>query len=234
VTPSTNQRLSIAQVFADHGAENPCLSNHGTVYRFSWKLTPNQYSHGVKCNAEALPIRDDYEFDVSFWHPPCGGASPMSDTGNGSRDDWDDYIPLAREKAPEISKHYIIENKPRDSLNPEVVLDGHMFNLGIEYERGFETSFPVEQPRKQNKLADTSPFFYTEWSPGEWASVKGSSTEFGHEHLAKNTIPAAYLNYLMRYYYRAVDDEERSDYSEYDKEMDARRAREENTQLGEW
>lgn len=109
-----------------------------------------------------------------------------------------------------------------------------MFNLGIEYKRAFETSFEVEQPPRQNKLAETSSFFYSEWAHGEWAAVKGSETYFSKEHLAKNTIPAAYLDYLMRYYYRAVDDEDRPDYSEYDKEMDAKRNAEVNHSISEF
>lgn len=223
--------MDILHVFADKGAENPALSRYGDVLRFSINAEPNDYSEAVKADARKLPIADDATFDIGWFHPPCGGVSPMSDTGEGSREDWPDLIPVARDIARKHCDEWVIENKPRESLDAEVVLDGHMFELGIEYKRAFETSFPVGQPWQQDRIAETSPFYYTEWSRGEWAAVKGSSTEFSKQHLAKNTIPTAYIDHVMRHYYRAVDAEERPDYSEYDAEMDAQRAQAANTQL---
>jgi len=159
----------------------------------------------------------------------------MSDTGQGNREEWPDLIPLSRNIATQHCDEWIIENKPRESLDAEVTLTGYMFQLGIEYERAFETSYPVEQPPRQDKLAETSPFYYSEWSKGEWASVKGTDKEIASKaHIAKNTIPSAYLEYLLRYYYRAVDGEERPDYSEYDKEMDKKRSQEANSALGDF
>jgi hypothetical protein len=223
--------LRILHCFADTGAENPCLDRHGDVLRVGLDVTPNDYSDGVQADARHLPFHDTAQFDLGVFHPPCGGVSPMSDTGEGSRDDWPDLIPTAREVARQHCDHWIIENKPRESLDAEVVLDGHMFQLGIEYKRAFETSFPVEQPPQQNRLAETSPFYYTEKPHGWWASVKGSSTAFTKQHLAKNTIPSAYLDYLLRHYYKAVETGELADYSEYDKEMDTRRSKATNESL---
>jgi len=222
----------ILHVFADVGAEDPCLSRYGDVYRFTLNAEANDYSSVVQCDANQIPIQETITFDLGVFHPVCAGVSPMSDTGSGSREDWPDQIPLAREIAQQYCDHWIIENKPRDSLDTEVVLDGHMFNLGIEYERGFETSFPVEQPPQQSKLAETSTFFYTEWSKGEWGSVKGTDMEIADkQHIAKDAIPAQYIDYIMRFYHRAVDTEDRPDYSEYDKEMDAKRAKQQKETL---
>lgn len=233
MTPDTP--LRILHVFADKGAENPTLSNYGNVYRFSINISPNDYSEAVQCDANHLPIQNDTTFDLGWFHPPCGGVSPLSDTYSGSRDDWPDLIPLSREIANQHCDHWVIENKPRDSLDETVRLDGHMFNLGIEYERAFETSFPADQPPKQAKVAETSPFYYTEWSKGEWASVKGTDMEIADkQHIAKNTIPSAYIDYIMRYYARAADNEDRPDYSEYDKERETERRSEENHELAGW
>jgi len=223
--------MKVFQVFADQGAENPTLSNYGDIYRFSLNMEANQWSQGVQCNAEALPIKPDVSFDIGWFHPPCGGVSPMSDTGSGSRDDWPDYVPLAREIAEQHCDEWVIENKPRDSLDAEVVLDGHMFNLGIEYKRAFETSFPVEQPPQQSQLAETSPFYYSEKPHGWWAGVKGSSTEFSKAHLAKNTIPAAYIDYIMRHHAEAVASEDLPCYDEYNKDMETQRRETSNNSL---
>ena len=224
--------LSILQVFADRGAENPTLSNYGKVTRLSINIEPNEYSDAVQCDANHLPLQPDAQFDIGWFHPPCGGASIMSETGDGSRDDWPDLIPLSREIADQHCNHHVIENIPRESLNEEVILTGHMFELGIKQERGFETSFRIEQPPRQKQLAETSPFFYTEKPHGWWAGVKGSSTEFPKAHLAKNTIPAAYINYIMRHHAKAVNTEDLPDYSNYNSEMEAKRRQTDNASLG--
>jgi len=224
--------MRILQVFADQGAENPTLSNYGDILRLSIDIENNQWSDAVQCDANHLPLQEDAQFDLGWFHPPCGGVSPMSDTHGGNSDDWPDLIPLSREIAEQHCKHWVIENKPRESINEEVILDGHMFELGIEYARAFETSFSVEQPAKQNKLVETSPFFYTEKPDGWWAGVKGSSTEFATKHLAKNTIPAAYIDYIMRHHALVVaDGDELRDYSNYNTEMENRRREGENSSL---
>lgn len=226
--------MRILQCFADTGAETPCLDRHGDVLRVGLDVTPNEFSEGVQADARSLPFTDSVQFDLGFFHPPCGGVSPMSDTGSGSRDDWPDLIPVARNIAQQHCDHWVIENKPRESLDADVILDGHMFNLGIEYKRAFETSFPVEQPPQQKRLAETSPFYYSEKPKGWWASVKGSSMDFPRQHLAKNTIPSAYLEYILRHYYMAVETGELADYTGYDKRMDAKRSRRTNQQLDEF
>jgi len=224
--------MRILHAFADSGAEDPALSRYGDVVRLTINAEANDYSDVIQADATEPPFAEDVTFDLGIGHPPCGGVSPMSDTGEGSRDDWPDLVPECRELFEQYCAHYIIENKPRDSLNNPVILDGHMFQLGIEYKRAFETTFPVEQPPQQSKIAETSPFYYSEWSKGEWAAVKGTDIDIASkDHIAKNTIPAVYLDYLMKHYFRAVDSEDRPDYSEYDKEMDTQRSQEENSQL---
>jgi len=224
--------MKILHAFADVGAEDPALDRYGDVIRVTINPQQNDYSDVIGGDVTKLPIKDDVQYDLGWFHPPCGGVSPMSDTHDGNRNEWPDLIPETREAAKKHCDHWVIENKPRESLNETVRLDGHMFNLGIKYERAFETSFSVEQPPKQSKLAKTSTFFYTEWSKGEWAAVKGTDVDIADkEHIAKNTIPAAYIDYIMRHHARAVDTEDRPDYSNYNEEMDAKRAKEANAQL---
>jgi len=228
--------MQILHCFADRGAENPCLSRYGTVTRVGIDPCSNDYSQALKADARLLPFSQETEFDLGVFHPPCTRWSDMPD----SADDAPNLIPVARDVAQTYCKHWIIENKPKAPLRNPVVLDGHMFNLGIAWERAFETSFDVEQPRQQDRLTETSPFFYSNRSAEWWASVKGSSVEFPKEHLAKNTIPAAYLDYLLRWYAKADDSVnrdgyvDRDKYDNYDKEMDTRRAKEQNVQLCEF
>ena len=229
--------MRILQVFADIGAENPALSRYGDITRVSRDIQPNEWSKGIEADIkdiDTFPIESGKTFDIGWFHPPCGGVSPMSDTGSGSRDEWPDLIPLSREIAYEYCDHYVIENKPRESLNTEVTLDGHMFELGIEYKRAFETSFPVEQPAIQNKIADTSPFYYSEKSHVWWVGVKGTDSTFGKQHIAKNTIPATYIDYIMRHYGEYTSSNDKPDYSNYNRKMDTKRAKSENASLGEY
>ena len=230
----TTDQLKILHVFADQGAENPTLSNYGDILRISLNAQPNKWSDAIQADANHLPLSEDAQFDIGWFHPPCGGVSPMSDTGSGSREDWPDLIPLSREIAHAHCDHWVIENKPRESLDAEVTLDGHMFELGIKYERAFETSFNIKQPRKQNKLAETSPFYHSEKADGWWAAVKGSSTEFTKEHLAKNTIPAAYINYIMRHYAIARNTRNLPNYDDYDNRLKNRKRADENSKLDVW
>jgi len=111
-----------------------------------------------------------------------------------------------------------------------------MFGLPIEYERAFETSFPVDQPPHYRTFnqADGQPFFYTEYSQEWWATAKGYSPNYSAKHLSRNAVPRPALEYLLRAWIQATDTEDRPDYSEYGKEMNAKRAKERNTQLTEY
>jgi hypothetical protein len=156
---------------------------------------------------------------------------PSADTENAPN-----LIPLAREIAQQHCTDYIIENKPRAPLNNQVNLSGDMFGLPVDYKRAFETSFPLEQPPQQQRFSDSpgQPFFYTEYSKEWWASAKGYSPNYSAKHLSRNAVPRVYLEYILRHWIEATDTEDRPDYSEYGKEMDAKRAKEANTQLTQY
>ena len=224
--------MRILHCFADTGAEADTLQHYGNVVRVGIDAEPNATSQAIQADVHKLPFQPK-QFDLGWFHPPCGFVSPMSDTGNGSRKDWDNLIPLAREQARRYCKHWVIENKPSEYINPTVELTGHMFGLGIEYERAFECSFPVDQPARQSKLAESTPFFYSEKSKGWWMGQKGCSGEYSKEHVAKNTIPSAYINHIMAGYSEHVNATEQ-DYSEYDKRMQTQRRESENAELEQY
>lgn len=229
--------MRILHCFADRGVEADTLSNFGDVVRVGIDAKASDTSDAIKADAKELPFRDDVTFDLGVFHPPCTKWSSMP---SADRDNAENLIPLARDIAYCYCDHWIIENKPGAPLDDPVLLDGHMFGLPIEYERGFETSFHVDQPPKQSKLAETSPFFYSNRSREWWAAVKGCRCEYPKQHIAKNTIPAAYLNYLMQHYAKADDTVnregyvDREKYEDYDREMDTRRAKERNESLEAW
>ncbi len=229
--------MRILHAFADDGVESEALSDYGEVVQVGLDPTDKNASTPIKADATDLPFAEN-SFDLGLFHPPCGFVSPLSDTKGGSREDWPNLIPDARREAKRVCDHYIIENKKeaRSEMRDPIVLDGGMFGLPIDYKRAFETSFTVEQPPQQRTFGETetSPFFSSERSKLWWATAKGYTTAYQKGHLAKNCVPRPYLQYLMQAYAQAIDKGQRADYSEYDKEMDTRRAKKANTTLGKF
>lgn len=136
--------------------------------------------------------------------PKC---TPWSDMPNVDPDDHENQIPRARELCQEIADHYILENKPRAPLRDPVTLTGQMFGLPIKYERAFETSFRVRAPPRERTLGEktVSPYFYTDRSAAWWKSIKGYHGDYPKEHLAKNALPAVYVDCLVRSWLRATN-----------------------------
>jgi len=232
---SENQTPAVAHLFADCGTEAEALSTYGNVFRFTLDPRPNEFDEAALQMdlGDAMPAGD---YDLAVLHPPCTKWSDMPDV---NPQDHPDLIARAREIGETIADHYVIENKPKAwddrDASPSVVLDGRMFGLPIKYERAFECSFTVEQPPRQSRLtesAETSPFFYSERTPEWWASVKGLRGDYPKEHVAKNALPMAYVDHLMRSWLAATGRADGvADYSDYDAEMNAKRAREANHDL---
>lgn len=225
---------TIAHLFADYGTEAEALSTYGDVHRYTLEPHDSPFCEAT-VQMDLVAETPDIEADLVVAHPPCTRWSDMPDV---DPEDHPDLIPRARELAEEIGEHYVIENKPAAPLETPTVLEGRMFGLPIKYERAFETSFPVPQPPRNARLtesAETSPFFYSERSPAWWASVKGLRGDYPKEHVAKNALPMAYVDHLARAWLAATGRAEGvADYSDYDAEMDAQRAREANQALADF
>lgn len=147
-----------------------------------------------------------------------------------------DLIPEARRIGQRYALDYVIKNKPAAPLQDAVVLEGRMFGFPIKYARAFETSFPLNQPPRNarlGKLVETSPFFSSERSTAWWRAAKGEiSGNYQKEHLVKNSLPLPYVHHLVRAWLDATAESESvRDYSDYDEEMDVKRAQEDNAQL---
>jgi len=227
----SNDTPTIAHLFADHGAEAEALSTFGHVFRFSLDPRPNPFDE----RAYQIDLEETMpagQYDLAVLHPPCTRWSDMPDV---DPDDHPDLIARARDIGEAIAEDYVIENKPAAPLESPTVLEGRMFGLPIKYERAFETSFPVEQPPRNARLtqsAETSPFFYSERTPQWWASVKGLRGDYPKEHVAKNALPLAYVDHIGRSWLAATGESQGvADYSDYDAEMDVRRAQESNQTL---
>lgn len=196
----------IYHLFADHGVESEALARYGTVYRYTIEPRSNT-AVSKTVRMDLMDEKPPEGASLVVLHPRCTDESDMTSI-DGDTDDHENQIPRAREIARQVADHYIIENKPRDDLRDPTVLNGRMFGLPIKYERAFETSFPVVSPPRERELPTktVSPYFYSDRSTEWWRSVKGYSGDYPKQHIAKNALPAAYVDCLCRSWLRAVNE----------------------------
>lgn len=201
--------LLIYHIFADVGVESEPLSGYGRVVRVGLDPYDTNSSEPVQADANQLPLKPGA--DLAFLHPPCQKWSQAT-VAQGDQDDHPDMIPLARDLGEKYADEWIIENVPNAPLQDPVTLSGRMFGLPITYERAFETSFHVEQPpRHQDLTADTGPFATHQATGGwngsaeRWRCIKQVSGDYPAEDMKRSGIPAPYIHYLMRWYFRAQD-----------------------------
>lgn len=203
--PEPSGDISILHVFADRGVESEALEKYGEVVRIGINAVYNESSEAIRADANHLPIKPGVKFDIGVFHPPCGRWAEITNI-TGDSGDWPNLIPLSREIAEKHCREYIIENKPKAPLENPTKLNGKMFGLPIAYERAFETSFTVNGvPGDSGIETECSPYFYSDRSKGWWAGVKGYSMEYPKQHIAKNSIPSAYIHFLMRNYLSATN-----------------------------
>jgi len=206
----------ILHCFADTGVEGEALSAFGQVVRIGIDPTDKNDSEPIKADAHKLPIKPGTTFDVGLFHPPCAKWSPLTKI-SGDPDDHPNLIPLAREIAEEYCDEWIIENVPQAPLKDPVVLSGTNFGLPIIQRRAFETSFHVEQPKREHSLAefrmngpDNGSFEQLPTANGKeiWKAMKGYSGPYTRYEVEKAAVPRAYIDYLMRWFLLEEPDQE--------------------------
>jgi len=196
--------LQILHCFADTGVECEVFYAYGDVTRLGIDADPNPYTTKT-ITADARDAADHLEgtFDLGVFHPPCQAWTPGAGQ-HGTKDNHDNLIPLARSVARDYCDEWIIENVPQAPLRDAVTLNGGMFGLPLHYERCFETSYHVAQPRRQTRLTDHETFDKHHDTGGWygdkdiWKNVKGYSHDWPAQALKRSAIPRAYLNYLLR------------------------------------
>lgn len=194
----------ILHCFADQGVESEALEAYGNVVRVGINPTDTNDSQPIRADANALPFKDSVEFDLGLFHPPCPKWANQTEI-HGDRSDHENLIPLARKLADDYCREYIIENVPGAPLNDPVTLNGGMFGLPLHYERCFETSYHVDQPRNQARLGGGHETFEEHHKTGGWngsrelwKSAKGYSGEYEAESFKRAAVPRAYVDYLVR------------------------------------
>jgi len=194
---------TIAHLFADYGVEAEALSTLGDVFRFTIEPQTNQFDTEV-FQIDLMESAPSGRFNLVFCHPKC---TRWSDMPNVNPEDHENQIDRAREIARSIGDAYVIENKPRAPLHDPVRLNGRMFGLPIDYERAFESNFPIEQPTYNQPINSktVTPYYYSDRTTEWWSSVKGVRGDYPKQHIAKNALPSAYTEYIGRQWLESLE-----------------------------
>jgi len=202
-TRELSNKYRIAHLFADYGVEAEVLQSIGEVHRYTIDPVSSPFvAKTVKMNLmEDCP---NEQYDLAVFHPKC---AKWSDMPNVNSEDHENQIPRTRELAERMADDYIIENKPKAPLINPTVLNGRMFGLPLDYKRAFETSFEVSQPPRQKSFAGktVSPYFYSDRTTEWWMNVKGYVGDYPKQHIAKNAVPSAYMQFLTRSWLESKD-----------------------------
>jgi hypothetical protein len=195
--------MEILHCFADEGIESEALSAYGNVTRVGLNPTDNPHTDTL-ISADARDVEFERDFDLGLFHPPCQKWAAQTHV-HGDRDDHENLIPVARELAQKYCTNWIIENVPGAPLRSPVALNGGMFGLPLHYEREFETSYHVDQPRNQARLCGGNETLDEHHEKGGWVGgvelwkgVKGYSGEYEARSLKREAVPRAYIDYLAR------------------------------------
>jgi hypothetical protein len=195
--------MKILHCFADTGVECEALSAYGAVTRVGIDPTDNPFTDElIACDARELSF--NRTFDLGVFHPPCQKWAVGSYIEGNPEERHDNLLPVARDLGREYCDNWIIENVPQAPLHQPITLNGGMFGLPLHYERAFETSYHVAQPRQQTRLAGPGGFKHHHANGGFqgskelWKSAKGYSHDWPSRPLKRSAIPRAYLNYLIR------------------------------------
>jgi len=194
--------MKILHCFADEGIESEALAAYGSVTRVGLEPKDNQHTDElIACDVREWEPQET--FDLGLFHPPCQKWAPGAQM-QGTTENHDNLIPVAREVARNCCDEWIIENVPQAPLHQAVTLNGGMFGLPLHYERAFETSYHVDQPRQQTRLSGPGGFERHHKNGGFqggkqlWKSAKGYTGEYSAKSLKREAIPRAYINYLVR------------------------------------
>ena len=105
--------------------------------------------HFEHVTADALDYLNDVErlraFDAIHASPPCQTHTALVELrkAQGKGTDKLDLIPETRDGLEASGRPYVIENVPRSSVRPDVILCGSSFGLKVRRHRWFETNVPM-------------------------------------------------------------------------------------------
>lgn len=160
----------------------------------------------IRCDCSYVEFMSKLPSPALLWlSPRCQAYSTLS-YANAGRYDWDQS---PRERYPTLSDlnvrsvieaidptHYIIENvKTCDDLHDPVRLNGFAFDLPIENQRHFETSFPAPDATEDG---DPKTIVGSGYARHEIAEIKRIPASWTESEI-RSAIPKEYVQYLLHY-----------------------------------
>ncbi|ERJ07460.1 hypothetical protein HLRTI_000502 [Halorhabdus tiamatea SARL4B] len=150
-----------------------------------------------------LPVLRGLTADVVWCSFPCQAYSSLSPTYYGSQEAALEANPRItdelRDFLTDIAPHYILENVPRATkigdLDANVRVNGLAFGKPYDYERHFETTFPVPDAYVNGEpevTIDTR----GDQSVAELADAKGVPAEWGKQGV-RSALPPVYVHWIL-------------------------------------
>lgn len=153
----------------------------------------------IQADVSDLTLDDlglDQRVDLVWASPPCQAYSQTSYIWHENPREVHPTIPElnVRETCQRLGRSYVIENVPGcEHLRSPIALNGGAFELDIEFERWFETSFPV--PEWTDETGDDIVRVGMD-SERELAEAKHVPTDWGKTAI-RSAIPGHYVAYLL-------------------------------------
>lgn len=151
---------------------------------------------------------DALDFDLdgydAYWaSPPCQGYTWATKRHRDNGKEYEYLIEPIRDRFLKTNKPYVIENVPGSPIRHNLMLEGHMFGLGVIRRRYFETNFRVSQPKWRRRCGTVK--------EGDYVTVAGYGSDgsgdfdlwkeamqidwMTREEL-KQAVPPAYSQYI--------------------------------------
>jgi hypothetical protein len=186
--------MRILHAFADTGVECHYLNQIGNVTRLG--ISPRNGEEKVVCGDEKKMPFGNNTFDLGLAHPPCTKFTNFAQLNKEKygTEIPESIVPEATEEMKRVCDKYIIENKPEAFDNPDVILEGSMFNIKYKKKRAFITNFDLSKPPKKKDVT-----YRSEWKDNKYRAMKEKgypNKRKGKE--AKNaSIPVKYLEWII-------------------------------------
>lgn len=188
--------MKILHAFVGSCVESEYLKQFGNVTGIG--IEPTFYSLTNVDNyiqadlRNTLPINET--FDFGLFHPPCKKFSTAKNTSNS---EYQNLIPRAKEIAQEYCNYWVIENVRNSPIgfNPDLRLNGSVFDLSIKYERVFWTNYDIQQP----KIDEQYSYEYNiqELNKQQAKEIKDYDERYYVHDIVKNSLPRQYINYIF-------------------------------------
>lgn len=162
------------------------------------------------------------EFAAIHASPPCQAYSPLNAY---NRKDYPDLVDPIRDLLIATGLPYVIENVPQAPLRDPVTLCGSMFGLRLYRHRGFETNWPMVEPKHPHHVERCTRNGYLPTDEAPFMSIHGGKHSKAWQQKAAEymgvpwmrtipevceAIPPAFTRHIGAYLLQHIADQSRA------------------------